>query len=91
MPAPATLDHRYLTEDVPCGAVPVASLGRQLGVDVNVTDRCVELAAALSGRDFRATGRSVERLGLAGLTAAEIRERLVPAGRGGGAPDAAAE
>ncbi len=88
MPAPTSLEHRYLSEDVPCGAVPIASLGRQLGVDVAVTDRCVELASALTGRDFRAEGRSSERLGLAGLSASEIVARLSPpsvSARGGDA------
>lgn len=79
MPAPATLEHRYLLEDVPCGAVPVASLGSQLDVPVEVTDRCIELASTLLGLDFRATGRSVERLGLGGLTAEQIRDRVVGA------------
>ena len=77
-PAPASLEHRYLTEAVQCGAVPLVSLGRQLGVEVDVTDHCVELACVLLGRDVRATGRTVERLGLGGLDAEAIRSRLLP-------------
>jgi opine dehydrogenase len=77
-PAPASLEHRYLTEAVQCGAVPVVSLGRQLRVQVDVTDHCVELACILLGRDLRASGRTVERLGLAGLDAKAIRARLLP-------------
>jgi opine dehydrogenase len=71
--APATLEHRFLAEDVECGAVPVEDLGRQLGVDVTATSSCITLASALLGRDLRASGRSAERLGLAGLGADEIR------------------
>ncbi|HEV8564104.1 MAG TPA: NAD/NADP octopine/nopaline dehydrogenase family protein [Actinomycetota bacterium] len=79
MPAPTTLEHRYLLEDVPCGAVPVASLGSQLGVPAEVTDRCIELASTLVGVDLRATGRTAERLGLGGLSAAQIRDAVMDA------------
>jgi opine dehydrogenase len=75
-PAPAVLAHRYLTEDVPWRAVPVASLGRKLSVDVSVTAACVDLAPVLLGRDMWAEGRAVDRPGLAGLSAAEIHERV---------------
>lgn len=73
LPAPATLDHRFLAEDVPCGAVPVASLGTTLGVAVPIHDAMVALASRLLGTDFAATGRTVGRLGLGGLDAAGIR------------------
>jgi opine dehydrogenase len=74
--APPSLDHRYLTEDVPCGAVPVADLGRQLGVDVSLTTHCVGLACALLQRDFWASGRTARRLGLEGLSPEQIRQRV---------------
>jgi opine dehydrogenase len=72
VPAPATLEHRFLTEDVECGAVPIASLGRQLDVDVSVTAHSVTLASTLLGRDLEASGRTTDRLGLNGLRASEI-------------------
>jgi opine dehydrogenase len=72
VPAPATLEHRFLTEDVECGAVPVAALGRQLEVDVALTAHSVALASTLLGRDLEASGRTVGRLGLDGLDASEI-------------------
>ncbi len=73
LPAPATLDHRFLTEDVACGAVPVASLGAALGVPVPIHDALVALASRLLSTDFVANGRTVERLGLGGLDATGIR------------------
>jgi hypothetical protein len=36
----------------------------------------VELGSALLGRDLKAEGRTLERLGLAGLSAEEIRRVL---------------
>jgi len=75
-PAPTTLEHRYLLEDVPCGSVPVVSLGEQLGVAVDLTGRCIHLASRLLGRDLWGSGRTTARLGLANLSAAEIRARV---------------
>lgn len=77
LPAPTTLRQRYLTEDVPCGAVPLADLGRQVGVATPVTSACVVLADALLGASWTRDGRTMERVGLAGLGADEIRRRLV--------------
>jgi len=73
-PAPAALSHRYLVEDVPCGAVPTASLGRAAGVDMPVHQSLVELASLVHGRDYWSIGRSAERLGLSGKDAAQITE-----------------
>ena len=69
-------DHRYIVEDVAIGLVLWSALGRVLALATSVTDALIEISEALTGRDFRAEGRTLERLGLAGLTAAEIRERL---------------
>lgn len=73
-PAPATLSHRYLTEDVPCGAVPTASLGRAAGVAMPVHESLIDLAGIVQGRDYWAAGRDVARLGLEGKDVAQIRE-----------------
>lgn len=63
--APTTLQHRFLLEDVPCGTVPVASIGRALGVDTPLHWDLVGLASLLTGRDLVAEGRTAERLGVA--------------------------
>ena len=75
--APSTLRQRYLTEDVPCGAVPVVELGVLIGVDTPATAACVRLADALCGAVWGRDGRTMERVGLAGLSAQDIRRRLV--------------
>jgi len=77
LPAPTTLRQRYLTEDVPCGAVPVADLARQLGVPAPVTSACVTVADALLGTAWARDGRTMARLGLEGASAREICRRLV--------------
>jgi opine dehydrogenase len=75
--APTSLQQRYLTEDVPCGAVPVADLGRQVGIATPVTVACITVADALSGTDWAEDGRTMRKVGLSGLSALEIRSRLM--------------
>jgi opine dehydrogenase len=65
--APQTIHHRYIYEDTPTGLVPMTSFGRAMGVDTPCLDLIIDLATALCGVDFRAQGRSIESLGLAGL------------------------
>ena len=72
-PTPPSLQHKYVIEDVPCGLVPMSSLGRAAGVATPVIDGLIALTSAMLGRDFRAEGRNLDALGLAGKTVAEIR------------------
>lgn len=60
---PTQVDHRYITEDVPQGLVMLETLGRQLDVKTPICTSLIEIATAALHRDFRAEGRSVERLG----------------------------
>jgi opine dehydrogenase len=72
--APPTLDHRYLTEDVPTGLVPLVELAGVAGVPTPVSRALVNVASALLGRDFRAEGRTAGSLGLAGMDVEQIKE-----------------
>ena len=69
---PQSLDHRYLHEDVGWGLVPWAELGRSLGVPTPVMDALITLGSTLNGRDYRAEGLTLDRLGLAGKRADEL-------------------
>jgi opine dehydrogenase len=71
---PTTLNTRYLFEDIPTGLVPLAELGKALGVKTPLMGAVVELGSALLGRNFWREGRTLEKLGLAGKSAAQIRE-----------------
>jgi opine dehydrogenase len=75
-PAPDRLDHRYVAEDVPYGLVPLAELGRAAGIPTPVADALTTVASVALRREYRAEGRTLERMGLAGLSAEEIRARL---------------
>jgi len=65
--APRSLEHRFLDEDVPFGLVPLSELGRLGGVRTPTIDHLIHLATVATGKDYRATGLSLERMGLAGL------------------------
>ncbi|HEY8394186.1 MAG TPA: NAD/NADP octopine/nopaline dehydrogenase family protein [Thermaerobacter sp.] len=71
--APDTLAHRYLEEDVPASLVPLAALGEQLGVPTPAIDAVIDLASALHGVDYRRHGRTLEAMGLDGMTPEQIR------------------
>jgi opine dehydrogenase len=68
--APASLDHRFLDEDVPYGLVPLAELARFAGVATPAIEHLIHLCGVATGKDYRAQGLTLERLGLAGYDAA---------------------
>lgn len=76
-PAPTSPAHRYLTEDIPFGFVPWASIGHEIAVPTPAIDALIELTNVLYGRDVRQDGRTADSLGLKGLSAVQIRERFV--------------
>lgn len=58
--APNSLQHRYIFEDVPCGLVPLESVGKMLGIDMSSTSLIIDLASKLLNTNFRAIGRTVQ-------------------------------
>jgi opine dehydrogenase len=64
LPAPMTLDHRYLWEDVPMGLVPISDAANAVGVDTPAIDHLIDEASGILERDFRNEGRTLETLGL---------------------------
>lgn len=69
---PDGLAHRYVREDVPFGLVPAAQIGEKLGVDMSSTKALIHIAGVAAGEDFWKTGRSLEKMGLENLGAAEL-------------------
>ena len=61
---PVNVNSRYITEDVPQGLVMMESLGKSLGVATPIATALIEIASAALGVDFRANGRTPERLGV---------------------------
>jgi len=75
--APPVIHHRYISEDVPMSLVPIASLGDMLSVDCPTIRAVVHLANLMHGCDYWQTGRTAEKMGLAGLSLRELRLRIL--------------
>lgn len=74
---PDRVDTRFLLEDIPMGLVPMIELGDLAGVS---TDR-IKTVTALGGfvveKDLKSGGRTLERLGLAGMSVEEIKRYVM--------------
>lgn len=75
--APKTIFHRYISEDIPMSLVPIASLGRLSNVPTPTIDTIIDLGSILHQVDFRAEGRTVEKMGLSGMSLKEIRSFII--------------
>ncbi|NPV08192.1 MAG: NAD(P)-binding domain-containing protein [Anaerolineae bacterium] len=69
---PSSLNHRYITEDVPMSLVPIAALGQRYGVAVGMMDAIIRLASVIHHTDYWRRGRTLDRLGLENLTVGEL-------------------
>lgn len=70
--APATLNHRYIFEDVPMSLVPIASLGKRYGVSVRGMESMIQIASIIHRTDYWRRGRTVEKLGLEQWSVSEL-------------------
>jgi len=77
--APATIDHRYIWEDVPMSLVPMSSIGAMLKIPTPTIDMIITLAEMMNAADYRAGGRTVKTLGIEGMGVEQIH-RLVTEG-----------
>jgi len=71
--APDRLHHRYIDEDVPTSLVPLASIGDMLKVQTPTIKFIIHIASIMRGIDFWKEGRTVEKLGIKGMSIKEIR------------------
>jgi opine dehydrogenase len=74
--SPPALDHRYLREDVGYGLVPMAEIGKLMGVKTPVMEALITLASTALGMDFRTEGLTLEKMGLAGATVENLQSVL---------------
>jgi opine dehydrogenase len=71
--APDRLHHRYIDEDVPMSLVPLASIGEMLKVETPTIRFIIHIASLIRGKDFWKEGRTVEKLGIKGMSIKDIR------------------
>ncbi len=72
--APNTLQHRYITEDVPMSLVPIAALGERYGVSVNGINAIIRLGCILHRTDYWRRGRTLDKLGIKDLSVSELTQ-----------------
>ena len=73
---PESLEGRYISEDVPLALVPMEELARLAGVETPAMSAIVTLCSAVNQTDYRHEGRTLERLGLAGMSVAQVRAHV---------------
>ena len=57
--------------------VPLASIGKMLNVPVPMMDMVISLANVMHAKDYWKEGRTVQKMGLAGLSVKDIRQHVV--------------
>jgi len=73
--------HRYMTEDTVLGLAFLASVARWAKVDAPLANGLLAVAGAILGQELRQGPRTLEALGLASLSPAQMRS-LLQEGRG---------
>ena len=68
--------HRYITEDASVGQSLFLSLAHSLGMTLPCMESLVLLAGVINGENYLRDGMTLASLGLDGLSAGEINERL---------------
>ena len=68
--------HRYITEDTEMGLAFLASVARWASVDAPIAQGILAIVGGLLGRDLRTGARTLEGMGLAGLSRAELQRLL---------------
>ncbi|HEY1797590.1 MAG TPA: NAD/NADP octopine/nopaline dehydrogenase family protein [Stellaceae bacterium] len=73
---PSAWTHKYIAEDVPVGLMPMRALAQAADVQCPAIDAVIRLASIFAATDFAKDARSLERMGLAGMGAGEIKRVL---------------
>ncbi|MGI6211380.1 MAG: NAD/NADP octopine/nopaline dehydrogenase family protein [Anaerovoracaceae bacterium] len=69
---PNDINNRYLTEDTPFGLVPWTQIGKQIGVDMPVTNGIIDIYNVIHGKDWRKDGITAEDMGIDKMTKEEL-------------------
>jgi len=69
---PNSMKHRYISEDASTGQTILISLGKATGVATPCSEALVVLASVINRTDYLKNGRSLESLGLGGMTIDQI-------------------
>ena len=73
---PFNARERYITEDVPTGMVLISSLGKMLGISTPTFDSVINLCGVINDTNYWETGRTAQKLGLAGMDLESLKTFL---------------
>jgi len=76
MKGPASMQDRFVTEDVPYGLVLLSTLGKLLDIPTPISDAIINLSGTINRIDYWAQGRGVNELGLGGMSLEQIQTFL---------------
>lgn len=70
------VDHRYMAEDIGLGLAFLVSVARFAGVPCPTAEGLLQLGSVAAGQDFASTGRTLDSLGLAGMSVQDLQALL---------------
>ncbi len=70
--APTSMKHRYLTEDVIYGLVPMTYLAKLAGAETPTFRSIIHLSNLVNETNYYEDGMTLEKLGLAGMSSEEV-------------------
>jgi len=73
---PTSMQHRYIEEDATVGQALMVSLGEMINVPTPLTRALLMLASTINQMDYLAVGRTVEKLGLSGMSVGQLNRFL---------------
>jgi opine dehydrogenase len=76
--SPDNLLHRYISEEVPYGLVPLTEIASIAGIPTPCMNSIIQIASVENGENYRETGRTLEKLGLKGMNVSEILQLIAP-------------
>lgn len=74
MAAPATVNDRYVTEDVPFGLMPWSSMGHMWSVPTPTIDAIVQIGSIIEDVDYFKEGVTAKDLGIEGMSPEQVTE-----------------
>lgn len=73
---PTSMQHRYITEDASTGQCLMVSLADMINVPTPVAKALLTLASVINQTDYLKEGRTVEKLGISGLSVDQLNRFL---------------
>ena len=73
MLAPASVNTRYLNEDLPFGLAPWSSIGRMWDLPTPKVDAVIQIASTMTEVDYFTAGLTVDDLGIKGMSPEDVK------------------